>query len=142
MECLPNAPPVTETTQSRGVQVGDPSSTPAGNAAPVRIIVFDFETKQTESCVVFTFFFFGHDHQGCFWWIDLLIYYHPLFVPENRSTRLEGELTSMQITQDSQYALINHSENVRMLLYIFSERCILMIFFSRKSTFGIFIQAG
>jgi len=29
----------------------------------------------------------------------------------NSSTHLEGELTSMQITQDSQYALINHSPN-------------------------------
>ena len=31
----------------------------------------------------------------------------------DRSTHLEGDLTSMQITQDSQYALINHSPNVR-----------------------------
>ena len=53
MECLSNTPPVTEATQSRGVQAGDPSSTPSGgNAAPVRIIVFDFATKQTESCVI------------------------------------------------------------------------------------------
>ena len=58
MECLPNTPPVTEVTQSRGVQAGDPSSTPSGgNAAPVRIIVFDFATKQTESCVAFSTFF-------------------------------------------------------------------------------------
>ena len=65
-----------DTTQSRA---RDPSSTPSGgpgNAAPVRIIVFDFATKQTES-----------------------------------STRLDRELTSMQITQDSHYALINHSRN-------------------------------
>lgn len=33
-----------------------------------------------------------------------------------RSTRLEGEVTSMRITQDSQYALINHSPSVRWLV--------------------------
>jgi WD40 repeat protein len=77
MEWLSSTPPVAEGTQSRGVQAGEPSSTPpGGNAAPARMIVFDFATKQTES-----------------------------------STHLEGELTSMQITQDSQYALINHSPN-------------------------------
>ena len=83
MEWQPNTPPATEVTQSRGVQAGDPSSTPsAGNAAPVRIIVFDFATKQTESCVVFLYFLSSFmKHRGCFWWIDLLIY-HPYFVPE------------------------------------------------------------
>ena len=55
MEC-PSTPPITEATQSRGVQAGDPASVPpGGNAAPVRMIVFDFATKQTESCVVFAF---------------------------------------------------------------------------------------
>ena len=53
MEWLSNPPPATEATQSRGVQAGEPSSTPpGGNTAPVRMIVFDFATKQTESCVV------------------------------------------------------------------------------------------
>ena len=36
-----------------------------------------------------------------------------------RSTPLEGEFTSMKITQDSQYALITHSPNVRELYYLF-----------------------
>lgn len=49
MECLPNAPSATETSQSRGVQAGDPPSAPGGNTAPVKMIVFDFATKQTES---------------------------------------------------------------------------------------------
>ena len=30
----------------------------------------------------------------------------------NRSTQLDGELTSVQISNDSQYALVNHSPNV------------------------------
>ena len=47
-----------------------------------------------------------------------MLIYHPILCL-NRSTRLEGELTSMQITQDSQYALINHSANVRLQVYIF-----------------------
>jgi len=72
-----NTTPTTEATLSRGVQAEDPSLAPSiGNEEPVRIIVFDFATKQTES-----------------------------------STRLEGQLTSIQITQDSQYALINHCPN-------------------------------
>jgi hypothetical protein len=50
MEC-PSTPPITEATQSRGVQAGDPASVPPGG-----MIVFDFATKQTESCVVFAFF--------------------------------------------------------------------------------------
>ena len=69
-----SSPPDTEETQSsRDVQAidRDSSLTPS-----VRIIVFDFATKQMES-----------------------------------STLLDGELTSLQITQDSQYALINHSAN-------------------------------
>jgi len=63
IEYLSNTPPTSEATQSSDVQA-------------MRMTVFDFATRQTES-----------------------------------STRLEGELTSIQITQDSQYALINHSPN-------------------------------
>jgi len=77
MEPLSNIPLATEVIQLRGVQAEDSSSTPfslSWNAVPVRIIVFNFATKQAES-----------------------------------STRLEGEITSMRITQDSQYALMNHS---------------------------------
>jgi len=50
--------PGSETTQSRGVQAGDTPSVPGGNNGPAavaktahRMIVFDFATKQTESCV-------------------------------------------------------------------------------------------
>jgi len=73
MEFLSNTTPTTEATQSD-------KDSPLGNDAvhytQVRMIVFDFTTRQTKS-----------------------------------STRIEGELTSMQITQDSQYALINHCPN-------------------------------
>ena len=34
-------------------------------------------------------------------------------IPFIRTTRFEGELTSVQTSQDSQYALINHAPNVR-----------------------------
>ena len=61
MEWLSNTLPVAEGTQSRGVQAGEPAPTPpGGNAAPVRMIVFDFSTKQTESWVVLLFVV--HDH--------------------------------------------------------------------------------
>jgi len=79
MELLSFTAPTTEATQLRS-DVEDEESdnvSPLGSdAVPVRLIVFDFSTRQTES-----------------------------------STRLEGGLTSIQITQDSQYALINHSPN-------------------------------
>ena len=56
MEYTSNTPPATETTQSRGVQAGEPPSvSPGGNVALVRMIIFDFATKQTESCVVLYF---------------------------------------------------------------------------------------
>ena len=55
MEFLSNTPPTTEATQSNDVvakqSVKDP---PSGNdAAQARLIVFDFATRQTESCVDF-----------------------------------------------------------------------------------------
>ena len=74
-ESQPDIPPATEETHSDE------------NAERVGIIVFDFETKQTES-----------------------------------STRLEGQLTSMQITQDSRYALMNHSPNEILLWDIHAGR--------------------
>lgn len=111
MEWSSNASP--EATQSRGLQAGESSIPPIGNA-PTRIIVFDFATKQTESCVVFFFAFFvvyGYGDVS-----DVLCV--------NRSTRLEGDLTSVQITQDSQYALINHSPNVRVSpCYLLLDLC-------------------
>lgn len=59
----------------------------------------------------------------------------------NRSTRLEGDLTSVQITQDSQYALINHSPNVRGLVCYYIGLLLILDWLVRKSTFGTSIRA-
>ncbi|KAF8163539.1 WD40 repeat-like protein [Crassisporium funariophilum] len=94
MEDPSSIPPVSEATQSRGVQAGEAPSTAGGNVPPPtgsrgtnRMIVFDLATKQATS-----------------------------------STRLDGELTSVQVSQDSQYALINHSPNEIYLWDIHTNR--------------------
>jgi hypothetical protein len=94
--------------KSSDVEAGelDKDSPLRNDAAPFKMIVFDFATRQTESCVVIRSWAFMTTE-------DVLIHCFADCSTCARSTRLEGELTSMQITQDFQYALINHSPNVR-----------------------------
>lgn len=77
--------PASEPTQSRGAQTGDASSISGGNSGPVA----QAGAKATHRMIVF----------------DLAT------KETESSTRLEGDLTSVQTSQDSQYALINHAPN-------------------------------
>ncbi|KAF8965302.1 WD40 repeat-like protein [Flammula alnicola] len=83
MEFPPSIPPVSDTTQSRGAQTaGDVPSASGGNGTPA-------VARPPHRMMVF----------------DLAT------KQVESSTRLEGELTSVQTSQDSQYALINHAPN-------------------------------
>ncbi|PPQ68153.1 hypothetical protein CVT25_014079 [Psilocybe cyanescens] len=93
MEHTQNFPSASEPSQSRGAQTGDVPPGPGGNGGQGgvsrtmhRMMVFDLATKQTESLAVIS-------------------------VNSAGSTRLEGDLTSVQISQDSRYALVNHAPN-------------------------------
>lgn len=54
---------------------------------------------------------------------------HLIFDPSTTlsSIRLEGELTSVKISQNSQYALINHSPDVRGLVTLRSHFSLLVV---------------
>ena len=71
MERSPTNPsPPTEATQSRSVQASDqPSAPPGVNLAPAMMIVFDFATKQIESCVALL------SRIGMFWNTVLLMFF-------------------------------------------------------------------
>ena len=80
-------------TQSAG---GGPP-TNGTRASENRVIVYDLATKQLEACV--------YEHPSLAFWLILTLY----LGLGNRSVRLEGELTSVKISHDSQFALINRA---------------------------------
>lgn len=43
-------------------------------------------------------------------------------ISEYRSIRLDGDLTSVKVSADSQYALINHAPDVRFVFLLFRTR--------------------
>lgn len=78
--------------------VGSSLSASGARASEHRMIIYDLATKETQSYVHFVFSCLGHFIRHSF---------------SHRSMRLEGELTSVKVSRDSQYALINHAPDVR-----------------------------
>jgi WD40 repeat protein len=80
---------------------------PAVRAAPIkenRMIVYDFASKQVETLVIFL---------TCFRW---------MLTSSHRTVQLEGELTSVKVSADSRYAIINHAPDVGSLAVSFIYR--------------------
>lgn len=90
----PGSRPDVTTSPSAG---GNGASIGASRKPEKRMIVYDLATKQTELCVSTPVL------------LDVCQLTHYI---AHRSIPLEGELTSVKVSRDSQYALLNHAPDV------------------------------
>jgi hypothetical protein len=118
MQPLP-PPPSSSIASEQRSQSGDASPASGNGGTTIstarnsenRILVYDLATKQIESYVVV---------------------HHKLFHSDKRpyfcsSIRLDGELTSVKVSQDSQYALVNHAPDVRRFPVLLETHIVIFV---------------